>query len=291
MSRQSGLFVGLVTLDAIYQVEGIPNSNQKIVALDDLLTVGGPATNAAIAFQHLGNRSFVLGAVGRHSLAQVAQVELQRWQIALADLMPRQTEPLPMSSILVTQSTGDRAVVSRNALRSQAQPEHIPNHVFERLATHSIAVVLIDGHQMAVGEAIAQQAKAQGIPIVVDAGSWKPNFETVLTQADYVICSANFYPPDCTTTADVLVYLKRLSIPYIAITQGQQPILYQTSQTFGEIPVPSVPVKDTLGAGDIFHGAFCHYLLTTPDFPSALQKSAQIASQSCQFFGTRAWLN
>ncbi|MDJ0536213.1 MAG: PfkB family carbohydrate kinase [Xenococcaceae cyanobacterium MO_207.B15] len=45
---------------------------------------------------------------------------------------------------------------------------------------------------------------------------------------------------------------------------------------------------DTLGAGDIFHGAFCNYILQE-DFPTALFLAAQMASKSCQFFGTRSW--
>ncbi|PMB30496.1 ribokinase, partial [Fischerella thermalis CCMEE 5319] len=46
---------------------------------------------------------------------------------------------------------------------------------------------------------------------------------------------------------------------------------------------------DTLGAGDIFHGAFCHYVLRE-NFLDALASAAKIAAFSCQFFGTRRWM-
>lgn len=151
-------------------------------------------------------------------------------------------------------------------------------------------MVLIDGHQMAVGSAIAQQAHSHNIPVVIDGGSWKEGWETVLPFTNYAICSANFYPPNCQTTSDVFNYLSAIGIPYIAITEGENPILYQTPKTQGEIPVPTITAKDTLGAGDIFHGAFCHYILQQ-DFTTALSNAAKIAAQACQYFGTRNWIN
>ena len=50
----NGLFVGLTTLDFIYLSEGLPQSNEKIVALDTAISTGGPATNAAVTFAYFG---------------------------------------------------------------------------------------------------------------------------------------------------------------------------------------------------------------------------------------------
>jgi sugar/nucleoside kinase (ribokinase family) len=277
-----GLFIGLITIDLIYLVQDLPQPNQKIIALDDAVTAGGPATNAAMTFTYLGNAATLLGSLGQHPSRQLALADLQ--PLTIADLTPTRTQPLPLSSILVTQSTGDRAVVSRNAVQFQAPVTAIPADILQK-----IDIVLIDGHQMAVGGAIAQSAQSQQIPVVIDGGSWKPEFEEVLTHTDYAICSANFRPPQCFTTAQVFDYLCALNIPHIAITQGAQPIRYFHQGKFGEMPVPQIQPVDTLGAGDIFHGAFCHFILRT-DFETALVQAAAIAAQACQSFGTRQWM-
>jgi sugar/nucleoside kinase (ribokinase family) len=284
MSKR-GLFVGMVTLDLVYMTSGPPNSNQKLVASDYMVSAGGPATNAAVAFSALGNAATVLGVVGAHPITHLIRADLENVGVAIADLDPERTEPPPVSSILITESTGERAVVSINASKSQMSPDQIPAEILA-----GVEVVLIDGHQMAVGQAIAQQARDQRIPVVVDAGSWKPNFEQVLALADYVICSANFYPPGCEDAESVMTYLARLGAPHIAITHGEQPIQYYSEEKSGEVAVPQVEVVDTLGAGDIFHGAFCHFCLQT-DFVSALTAAAAIAAQSCQWFGTRRWIS
>lgn len=79
-----------------------------------------------------------------------------------------------------------------------------------------------------------------------------------------------------------------MNISQIAITGGEEPIQYFEGGKKNTIPVPSIKAVDTLGAGDIFHGAFCHYILRE-DFTTALTQAAQIASKSCQSFGTRSW--
>jgi sugar/nucleoside kinase (ribokinase family) len=52
----------------------------------------------------------------------------------------------------------------------------------------------------------------------------------------------------------------------------------------------SIQPVDTLGAGDIFHGAFCHYLLERNDFLLSLERAGEVASLACTSLGTRAWI-
>jgi sugar/nucleoside kinase (ribokinase family) len=277
-----GLFVGLTTLDFIYLAAQPPGPNQKLVASDYTVSAGGPATNAAVAFQHLGNQAVLLSSVGNQAITQLIRADLQQCSIDLVDLTPDRPDPPPVSSIIVTEQTGERSVISINAVKTQAT--EVPTHCLQ-----SVDIVLIDGHQMQVGQTISAQARAQGIPVVIDGGSWKPGFETVLVLTDYAICSANFHPPGCHSESDTIAFLTDLKIPHIAITHGEKPIFYQTVDGKGEIAVPQVQAIDTLGAGDIFHGAFCHAILQQ-EFPAALATAAQVAANSCRFFGTRRWL-
>ena len=280
-----GLFVGLITLDLIYLADSVPKTNQKIVATDYTIAAGGPATNAAVTFNYLGNQATVLGVVGSHPMTQLIRGDLANYKVAIADLEPTTDLVPPVSSIVVTQATGERAVVSINAVKTQASSASIPPDILQ-----NVDIVLIDGHQMAVGDSIVQMAKANNIPVAIDAGSWKPGFEQILSFVDYAICSANFYPPNCQTGENVFSYLSGFDIPHIAITHGQEPIEYLSGTKTGIVDVPQIQAVDTLGAGDIFHGAFCHYILRQ-NFTDALALATNIATDSCKFFGTRCWMN
>ena len=280
----NGLFVGLVTLDLIYLAESPPKNNQKLVAEDYTVAAGGPVTYAAITFSYLGNNAKICSVLGCHPMTQLIKSDLANYQIEIIDFNPTTKNPPPVSSIIVTKGTGERAVVSINAVKTQADSKTISPDILQ-----DIDIVLIDGHQMALGCAIAQQAKAKNIPVVIDGGSWKPGFDRLLPFVDYAICSANFYPPNCHTSEEVFAYLNHIGIPHIAITQGEQPIQYLSQNKINFLNVPKIHAADTLGAGDIFHGAFCHYVLQET-FTTALEKSAKIAALSCEFFGTRRWM-
>jgi len=287
MANKRGLFVGMTTLDCLYQAERPPAADEKVVATKSLLVSGGPATNAAVAFAQLGgsqgNDAVLLSALGAHPLTTLLREDLQEYGVTIADLMPERLAPPPVSSIVVTQETGERAVVSGNAVDMQAAASQVAAGILE-----GVNIVLIDGHQMAVGAQIAQWAKAKQIPVVVDAGSWKPDFETVLGVADVVVASANFMPPGCRSADDVFGYLSDLGVAQVAITQGEKPILFWENAQQQEIEVPKIRAVDTLGAGDIFHGAFCHFYISHL-FEETLLKASRSASFACQYWGTRDW--
>jgi sugar/nucleoside kinase (ribokinase family) len=286
---KSGLFVGLVTLDTIYLASDPPSRNQKIVARDFTVAAGGPATNAAVTFAHLGNNATLVGAVGCHPITSLVRADLAAYSVAIADLSPERPESLPVSSIVVTEATGDRAVISLNASRSQIPSARVPNEIWAMLQSEQqVDIVLVDGHQIPVGVAIASQARARGIPIVLDGGSWKPGLEELLPLIDYAICSSNFYPPGCKCADEAIAFLANLGILHIAVTNGAEPIRYLSQNRDGEIVVPQVKPIDTLGAGDIFHGAFCDRILHA-NFEAALTFAASVSVRACQFFGTRHW--
>ncbi|TAF04000.1 MAG: sugar kinase [Nostocales cyanobacterium] len=282
---KSALFVGLITVDLIYLAQSPPQNNQKLVANNYTVAAGGPATNASVTFSYLGNKSQILGVLGCHPMTQLITTDLANYQVGIIDLdTNKQTSP-PISSIIVTESTGERAVISINAVKTQANISSLTPEILE-----NIDIVLIDGHQMAVSKIIAQKAKKQNIPVVIDGGSWKPGFEEILPFVNYAICSANFYPPECKNQEDIFNYLQNFHIPQIAITQGENPIQYLNYGQRGFINVPKIQVVDTLGAGDIFHGAFCHYILQS-NFPKSLELASNIAAEACQYFGTRRWMH
>ncbi|MGB3765275.1 MAG: PfkB family carbohydrate kinase [Phormidesmis sp.] len=286
MAKKHALFVGLTTLDCFYQADHPPAANEKVVAEKNLLVAGGPATNAAVAFAQLGgsavNKATLLSVIGGHPLTTLLRKDLRGQGVTLSELNENWMEPPPVSSIVVSKETGDRAIITCNAKNLQVKATQSED------VLEGVSIVLIDGHQMVASAQIAQWAKARQIPVVVDAGSWKPQFETVLALADVVVASANFWPPDCQTTDSVFAYLSALDIPQIAITYGHQPIEYLDESRRQTLEVPQIKAVDTLGAGDIFHGAFCHFYLTHT-FEEALLKASRVASFACQHWGTRDW--
>jgi sugar/nucleoside kinase (ribokinase family) len=282
---KTGLFLGLATLDLVYLAQQPPGENQKVVADDCTIAAGGPATNAAVTFSYLGNAAILAGVLGNHAIAQLIKTDLAEYNIRIIDLAPERSDSPPVSSIVVTEGTGERSVISINATKSQVDSQAINQDVLT-----SVNIVLVDGHQISASQEIARIAKLINIPIVLDGGSWKSGLDEILPFVEWAVCSDNFHPPNCYHSDEVFDYLSASGIPNIAITRGEKPILYLSNGTYGSIEVPQIQATDTLGAGDIFHGAFCHYILQN-NFTYTLTAAAKIASNACQVFGTRGWMN
>jgi len=288
--RPTGLFVGLCTLDVIQLVDHAPGANEKLTARDQVVAAGGPAANAAVTFAHLGGTARLLTAIGSHPLGVGAKADLRALGVTVTDLAVDSTQPPAVSSVLVTASTGERAVASTNATRHRLTP---PDDLDALVAACDI--VEFDGHHMELAVAAARAARTAGRTTVFDGGSWKPGTEDLLPFIDVAVCSSDFHPPGTHTPADTLRFLREYGVARSAVSGGADPIAWTAPDAEGAVEVPPVRVADTLGAGDVLHGALAHHLAlqdrpTPEDFAEALRAAATVASRSCASFGTRAWM-
>jgi len=279
-----GIFVGLATMDIVYEVDEFPKINKKVTAQSQSLVAGGPATNAAITFAHLGGKAALVTAVGQNIIAEAVRQELRKYSIDPIDLNPEFEEAPALSSVFVDRH-GNRNVVSANATRFPPSRIEIDRRLLEKAN-----IVLVDGHLMQACQAWAAAARERGTPVVLDGGSWKDGTEELLKNVETAICSADFLPPGCESSADAIEYLKSRGVRNIAITNGAEPVHFMTENSSGTFPVPQVEAVDTLGAGDIFHGAYCFFAAAGRGFAESLKEAARIAAESCRYRGTREWM-
>ena len=278
-----GVFVGLSTIDIVYSVDEFSSGNVKITANTQDVFVGGPATNASIAFASLGGRASLVTAVGCHSLTHVIKDELKLNAIRLVDLNPA-FDSVPVISSVSVDRGGNRNVVSANGTRIVTPPAAIDTSLLEQAG-----IVLVDGHYMQACQAWAKAMRDRKNPVVFDGGSWKDGTDELLKDVSIAICSADFRPPGCASKDDVIQSLRNSGVANIAITDGAEPIHFLSGSSSGTLRIPEVEVVDTMGAGDVFHGAFCFFALNGRGFVEALAEAAAIAAESCRFHGTREW--
>jgi sugar/nucleoside kinase (ribokinase family) len=285
----SALFAGLCVLDLVQRVTRPPAPDEKVTALSRELVAGGPATNAAVTFAVLGGSARLLTAVGSHALGSVLRADLRRPGLTLVDLLEDDPGFEPnVSSVVVVHGTGERSVVSLDAgavedgaLRSSARAA---------LAAPPPDLVLLDGHYPAAAMEVASWARAARIPVVLDAGRWKPHFAELLPLVDEAVCSADFAVPDGSRFADLAAYGHDRGVRVVAQTHGGGAIDVSVEGRRSRVPVPEVPVVDTLAAGDVLHGAYAFYRAGGLDGRAALARAAEVASFRCRFAGSRTWV-
>ena len=298
-----GLFIGLATLDVIQLVDHLPGPNQKMQALDVAIAAGGPATNAAVAFSHLGGRSHLLCRVSDDATGKLIRSDLQECGVHLLEVST--DHPNTVASILVQTPGGDRSVISAGDGSSHmSEVADVSQVMTLAQPLNQYPVIQVDGYQADLAIPILEAFQDCSGIAVMDAGSFKPATPSFLRLVDCVVTSADFAPPGTAGPADVFDFLHDCGVHLAAMTRGPDTILFSADGVRGEVAVTSVnPVVDTLGAGDFFHGAFSFALSrivgqSATDFQfsdvdaltSALRYASRCATASITSFGSRMWL-
>jgi sugar/nucleoside kinase (ribokinase family) len=278
----AAVFVGRSTLDLVYACARFPELDGKVDAEVGYMTGGGPALNAAVAFAGLGGKARLCSAIGQGVFADWVRGDVGGQGVALFDAAAGEAGVLPVSSVILTGAA--RAIVN------QPLPERsgaLSGDMLERLFAEPPAVVLSDGHLPELALPVLRRAREAGVPTVLDGGSWKPWTPELLPWIDMAVASNRFRPPEA--QGEVMGFL-RARVGAVAITNGPHPIRWSADDACGEIRPPQIQAIDTLGAGDIFHGAFCHALASGGDFTASLASAAQVAARSCASYGPRQWI-
>jgi sugar/nucleoside kinase (ribokinase family) len=211
--------------------------------------------------------------------------DLEKWGVSLFDTGPTYVGPPPVSAIITEVENGARTIVNSPKTDYPQRLGALPEGLLEE-----VDIALVDGFYTDMACDILKILRDSNIETVLDAGSWREGIEAVLPHVTTAICSERFYVPSGTAPGDVIAYLHDGGIPRVAITRGGKAILYSEEGRRDSLSVAEIEAVDTLGAGDIFHGAYCYYSRNTGSFRDALQKAAEIAGRSCAFFGTREWM-
>ncbi|MDO8106549.1 PfkB family carbohydrate kinase [Isoptericola sp. b441] len=285
------LACGLTVLDVIQTVDHVPAPDEKLVASDLLVAAGGPAANAAVTAAALGATARLVTRAGRSVVGRLVAEDLAAHGVDVVDLAGPEESPA-VSTVLVSRGTGHRAVVSVNATRAAPAP---PDDVTARDLVVGADVVLVDGHHLDLAVPVARAARAAGVPVLLDGGSWKPGLQALLAHVDVAVLSADLVVPAelAGHLSDQLAAVASLGPRVVGRSHGPGPVELRTPAGRTEIPVPAVTVLDTLGAGDVLHGALAVWFAEhgVADPAAGLAWAARAAAASCEAPGARGWLS
>lgn len=282
-----GVFVGLATLDVIHRVADAPGVNQKSTAAAQFVAAGGPAANAAVTFAALGGDAILVTALGDDPVADLVRADLAAFGVHVVDVAAGTNPQVPVSAVSVVESTGDRSVVSLDAVHSDASP---PGDLDDLVA--DAEVVLVDGHHPLMARAAVRYAAGRAITVVVDAGRWKPVMSDVIPYATDMVCSNDFRMPGADSAHGMAAALVDRGVRTVVVTRGGDPVRWWSDGVSGSVPVDPVVVVDTLGAGDAFHGAYSYFSTRhRSGVAERIERSARVAGLRCSVVGPRAWLS
>ena len=278
--------VGLAVLDLVFGVETRPDRGRKTFA--DSITVigGGPAANAAVAVARLDGDARFIGRLGDDVIGDLIIDDFAKWGVDASGVRRIQAVSSPVSSIVV-EADGERTIVNHSDPTLFA-PDDIT------ITDDLIGSDAVLGDLLWPVGAISSMhaAREVGIPGVLDFDEApRGPVDTLLTAPTHII----FSTPALASVSDEsdpgagLRAVRALTDSWIAVTLGPDGVLWlDDGGRVRSTPAFIVDAVDTLGAGDVFHGAFALGLAEKRPIEEVIRRASAVAALKCTRFGGRA---
>jgi sugar/nucleoside kinase (ribokinase family) len=277
------LCTGIAVRDIVMQVERFPAPGTKVSASEFVITGGGCAANAAVAIARLGGLARFAGPLGdRDDDVSKGIVDgLARERVDASGAVHVEGAVASVSLILLD-AAGEKTIATR---RGSGLATAVPADP-HRLAA-DVDAVLADNRFPDFVTPICRAAHVRGIPVVIDLDRATTPDDPLIALGSHVIASAEalhgLYPQ--ATLADALRALGRTLGSFVAVTDGPNGTLWLDNGQVRHLPAFPVTAIDTLGAGDVFHGAFTLALIETGNAVEAMRFAAAAAAIKCTRFG------
>lgn len=280
--------VGLATLDLIHRIDAFPPRPLKLRATDFGMSAGGMAAGAACSVARLGGQAQFWGPIGDDMFGEMVRGELSKAGVDAIWVPPVGGASSSHSAVIVD-AQGERFIVNNRGSALAAGAEVLP---LERL---KVQAVLTDARWPAGAAAVLAHAATQGVPTVLDADMGDaPALRELVPRAGHVIFSEpgfaewSGFDSDDGRTGALLQNLVRDGAELASITRGARSVLYATRDGLSEFASFDVVAKETLGAGDVFHGAYALAIGRGEAIVPALRFAAAAAALKCMRSGGRA---
>ncbi|MGL4727875.1 MAG: PfkB family carbohydrate kinase [Bosea sp. (in: a-proteobacteria)] len=278
---RSVLCTGIATLDYVYGVAALPAGGTKHRANALEVVGGGIAANAAVAIARLGGEALLVTRLGDDSTGNLIRDGLAQEGVDVSISQAEVGRRSPHSAIMVDPA-GERMIV---AYADPAMPE-APSWLPERLPK-GVAAALGDTRWCHGARHMFRLARASGLPVVLD-GDRKPELPELVTLATHIAFSEQGIAEQTGISEPVAALQSFGTVAaWLAVTCGERGVYCLSNGTL--VHEPAFPVKaiDTLGAGDVWHGAFALALAEGMPETEAVRFASAAAAIKCTRFGGR----
>lgn len=266
----------MAVVDFLFEVSEMPSAAKKYIAHNAQTVGGGGAANAACAIAKLGGRASLAARVGRDTIGDLIIADLKRHAVDCSLIIATDQGRSSYSSVLLD-AKGERQIVNFRGSDLSDDTRLIES------ATPD--AVLADTRWSAGAVAAMRLARDRNIPGVLDAEA--PVDFKAMELASHIAFSRQGLESlagPINGVAEVETALRNVaeSFPaWLAMTDGADGVYSLHKGRFSHEGAAAVDVVDTLGAGDVWHGAFAYSLSEGANEAGAVKYANASATLKC----------
>ena len=253
------LCIGQSAYDITLPINGYPEENKKYKLKKQIECGGGSANNAAYLLATWQNDVYLASSIGKDIYGKKIKDELLSVGVNIDYFEEISDVNTTVSYIINNLNNGSRTIITnKHPLMKFSTEFKIPINP---------DIIFVDGNDYEMSLKIFNE-NPDAIKII-DAGNLKEGTKELCKLCDYIVCSNDFAKEytKINFNYDDMDTIKKV---YDLISNDFQAQLVITLESLGSFTkigneyhlVPSIKVEsvDSTGAGDIYHGAFIHFI-------------------------------
>jgi len=271
-------------MDFVIQVEKIPPSNGHGVMQRYSWQGGGNVGSAMVASARLGASVGMVGVVGDDPYGCFCINDFRRHGIDTSHIIIDKDMSTNFCVALAETSTGLRTFIHTELNLNNVPIDKLDkNYIASSKFIHTGAF-----YSPTILQAI-KIAKANKVKVCMDAGGFDAEMDKYIDMIDIFIASEFYYEAlfDNKNYKENCAKLQSRGHEIVIITLGEKGCVGMQDGRYFEIPAFDVPVIDTTGAGDVFHGAFIYGLLQGWNAEETALFSSAVSAIKCTRLGGR----
>ena len=272
-------------VDDIATIARHPRPGEKVRFSSYQHQGGGRTATAMVAVARLGFRARYVGGIGDDAEGEEILQGLREEGVDVVGVRTRPGGLTQRALILVDEKTGERTIVWGRSDGMPLQPDEVDEAI-----VGSGRLFYTDAQDPRTAARAAHLARSAGIPVLADIEDIRPGLDLFLPQVDLLVVSASF--PELATGSKDLpdatrILEERTGGAMVVVTQGSGGAIARIDGRIESFPAYAVDVRDTTGAGDVFHAAFAVASLRSMDLRDAIDFCNAVAAMKCRHLGGR----
>jgi ribokinase len=272
--------LGFCGLDYLCILPHIP-LDEKVEIIQNLVQGGGPAATAIVTAARLGAQTAFIGAIGDDDRGSAIVQGLKQENVDTRHIQVKTGKESPAAFCWIEKESGKRSIAWTKGTSLPLDPNLVDPEFIK-----SLKLLHLDGHNTEAAIKAARIAKENGVIVSLDAGTILPGIANLVGLADICIASESFakkYTGE-SSIQKATESLFETGCFVAAVTKGKNGVFAISENGSIQKEAFHVPVVDTTGAGDVFHGAFAFAFIQGWKLDKVVEFASACAALKCTEF-------
>lgn len=260
MMNPNILVIGSSNTDMVTLSDRLPKPGETVIAKEFYIAQGGKGANQAVAAARLGGEVTFVAKVGNDDFGRQAIAGYQKDGIN-TDLMTQDSDAPTGTALINIDATGENMIVATMGANARLSIKDVEKSLDQMRSAN----VVLSQLEIPLETTLyaAKQATELGIPFILNPAPPNTLSDELIALCTYIIpneTEASYFSSISLNTDEDIQHAAQYFIQKgaenVIITLGARGAFLHNDRTSQFITAPKVKAVDTVGAGDVFCGAF-----------------------------------